>query len=85
MYDQRGKVKKQKKFLDIYKDEYMRENRSFISKLLFTYIKPLLNASQQEEITTEHYGKLPERLSMDKNADILENNMKHFAEKYPNS
>ena len=85
MYSGKDKDKKEKKYKDIYKDEYMRENRSWTSKLLFTYIYPLLKASQEEEITHDHYGKLPDRLKIENNAHVMEQNMLEFSKKYPGS
>ena len=44
-----------------------------------------MDASMEEEITVEHFGKFPDRLKMDVNADILEKNMKEYSEKYPDN
>ena len=40
----------------------MREGRSFLDIIFFSYAKPLLDSAMTQQIRFEQYGDLPDRL-----------------------
>jgi len=61
----------------------MRENATFLEKLSFSYVKPLLTSSRAQDIKLEQYGDLPERLSISTEEKKLEVAIQKYIKKDP--
>ena len=61
----------------------MREDASWISRIFFSYAKPLLYSSLNEKISFDQYGLLPEHLKIKYEVDKLERNMDYYVKKDP--
>ena len=62
----------------------MREEASLLSKIFFSYPKPLLDAAIGERITFDQYGELPDHLKIENEVEKMEKTINYYVEKDPN-
>ena len=63
----------------------MRADASWVSQILYSYPKPIMDAAKAEEIHFEQYGELDPDLEVRHESKLLEENMKYYITKEPNS
>ena len=63
----------------------MRANASFWDKMTFEYARPLMKTAMEEEICFEQYGNCPEELKVLGTCKELEENIKYYSDKEPES
>ena len=63
----------------------MRGDAKWWEKMTFEYARPLLTTSMKEEICFEQYGNCPEDLKVLNNTKELEDNIKYYHDKNPES
>jgi hypothetical protein len=63
----------------------MRQDASLLSKLTFSYPKPLLDTAMKGNICFEQYGNLPENEKIKHFVTKLEDNMQYYLKKDPES
>lgn len=61
----------------------MREGRSFLDIIFFSYAKPLLDSAMTQQIRFEQYGDLPDRLLIKYEEEKIEASIKHYIVKDP--
>ena len=61
----------------------MREDASWLSKVFFSYARPLLYSSLTQRISFEQYGLLPEHLKVKHEVEKLQKNMDYYVKKDP--
>ena len=63
----------------------MREESSLWDKIVFNYVKPLLDISMKERICFEQYGVLPDKLKIDHEIAKVEQKINYHMKKQPDS
>ena len=61
----------------------MREGRSFLEILFYSYARPLLESSLTQQIRFEQYGKLPDRLKIKYEEERLTAAIQGYMKKNP--
>lgn len=56
----------------------MRQEAGLLSKLTFSYPKPLLDLAMKADICFEQYGELPEDLKVKHKVEALESHMQYY-------
>ena len=59
----------------------MREESSLWDKIVFNYVKPLLDISMKERICFEQYGVLPDKLKIDHEIAKVEQKINYHMKK----
>ena len=77
------KDKKGEKLNQVYQGGYMREGKSFLEILFYSYAKPLIESSMTQQIKFEQYGDLPDRLKIKYEEEKLEASIKSYIKKNP--
>ena len=63
----------------------MRKEAGLLSKLTFSYPKPLLDTAMEGDICFEQYGELPDELKIKHSMTVLEQNMQYYLKTEPES
>ena len=67
----------------VFQGRQLREEASWLSKIFFSYPKPLLDIAERERITFEQYGDLPEHLRIEHEIEKMEKNIDYYVAKDP--
>ena len=62
----------------VFQGRQLREEASWLSKIFFSYPKPLLEAAERERITFEQYGELPDHLKIKHEMEKMEKQIDHY-------
>ena len=73
----------EKKASIVFQGKQMREDASWLSKIFFSYSRPLLYSSLKEKISFDQYGVLPEHLKIKHEYEKLQKNMDYYVKKDP--
>ena len=65
----------------VYQGKFMRENESLWSKFFFSFAKPILDSSIEQEICFEQYGNLPDRLKTSYESERLLTHINYYTAK----
>ena len=77
------KDKKEEKLNQVFQGRYMREGRSFLELIFYTYAKPLIESAMTQQIRFEQYGELPDRLKIKYEEEKLEAAIQGYIKKNP--
>ena len=77
--------KEEEKVTQVYQGRTMRGDAKWWEKMTFEYARPLLETSMKENICFEQYGNCPDDLKVMGTTQELEDNIKYYSDKDPES
>ena len=77
--------KEDEKITQVYQGRTMRGDAKWWEKMTFEYARPLLETSMKENICFEQYGNCPDDLKVLGTTQELEDNIKYYSDKDPES
>ena len=77
--------KEEEKITQVYQGRTMRGDAKWWEKMTFEYARPLLETSMKENICFEQYGNCPDDLKVMGTTQELEDNIKYYSDKDPES